>query len=91
MTETDFQQVTAQVVSAESWNQLSDEHKTIVRDLAVESDRYASGLTIELGKEAMIKVAACGAACLVTSVKCSVALRRAAPSCSSRLSLHWCR
>ena len=31
-----------------------------MRDLAVENGRYASGLTIELGKEAMIKVAACG-------------------------------
>lgn len=55
-----IQLVTALVISAESWNQLSDEHKTIVRDLAVENGRYASGLTIKLGKEAMIKVAASG-------------------------------
>ncbi len=55
-----IQLVTALVVSAESWDQLSDEHKKIVRDLAVENGRYASGLTIELGKEAMEKVAASG-------------------------------
>ena len=55
-----IQLVTALVVSSESWNQLSDEHKKIVRDLAVENGRYASGLTIKLGEEAMEKVAASG-------------------------------
>ena len=55
-----IQLVTALVVSAESWNELSDENKAIVRQLAVENGRYASGLTIELGEEAMAKVAASG-------------------------------
>lgn len=55
-----IQLVTALVISAESWDQLSDENKKIVRDLAVENGRYASALTIELGKEAMIKVADSG-------------------------------
>ena len=55
-----IQLVTALVVSAESWNKLSDEHKVIVRNLAVENGRYASGLTIELGEEAMKKVAQSG-------------------------------
>lgn len=55
-----IQLVTALVVSAESWNQLSDANKTIVRDLAVANGRYASALTITLGKEAMVKVAASG-------------------------------
>ena len=39
---------------------MSDEHKVIVRNLAVENGRYASGLTIELGEEAMKKVAQSG-------------------------------
>lgn len=55
-----IQLVTALVISADSWNQLSDEHKAIVRQLAVENGRYASGLTIELGEEAMTKVADTG-------------------------------
>lgn len=55
-----IQLVTALVVSAESWNELSDENKAIVRNLAVENGRFASGLTIELGKEAMVKVAETG-------------------------------
>lgn len=55
-----IQLVTALVVSADSWNDLSDEHKTIVRNLAVENGRYASGLTIELGEEALAKVADSG-------------------------------
>ena len=55
-----IQLVTALVVSADSWNELSDEHKEIVRNLAVENGRYASALTIELGEEAMEKVAASG-------------------------------
>jgi len=55
-----IQLVTALVVSADSWNQLSDEHKKIVRDLAVENGRYASGLTIEQGEEALKKVEEAG-------------------------------
>lgn len=55
-----IQLVTALAVSAKAWDELSDENKTIVRDLAVENGRFASGLTIELGKEAMIKVADSG-------------------------------
>lgn len=55
-----IQLVTALVISADSWNELSDENKTIVRDLAVDNGRYASALTIELGKEAMVKVAESG-------------------------------
>jgi tripartite ATP-independent transporter DctP family solute receptor len=53
-----IQLVTALVVGAESWNQISPEHQKIVRNLAVRNGRYASGLTIDLGKEAMKKVAA---------------------------------
>ncbi|MDF0597591.1 C4-dicarboxylate TRAP transporter substrate-binding protein [Psychromarinibacter halotolerans] len=55
-----IQLVTALVVSADAWNELSDEHKQIVRDLAVENGRYASGLTIELGEKALEDVAASG-------------------------------
>ncbi len=55
-----IQLVTALVVSAESWNELSDENKAIVRQLAVENGRYASALTIELGEEALQNVAASG-------------------------------
>ena len=55
-----IQLVTALVISAHSWNALSDEHKTIVRDLAVENGRYASGLTIEMGDKALEDVAASG-------------------------------
>ncbi|MBO6719489.1 MAG: C4-dicarboxylate TRAP transporter substrate-binding protein [Rhizobiaceae bacterium] len=55
-----IQLVTALVVSAESWDQISPEHQKIVRDLAVENGRYASGLTIELGEKAMEDVAATG-------------------------------
>lgn len=55
-----IQLVTALVVSKESWDDLSPEHQKIVRDLAVENGRYASGLTIELGKEALEKVAQSG-------------------------------
>ncbi len=55
-----IQLVTALVVSAESWDQISTEHQAIVRDLAVENGRFASGLTIELGEEAMANVAASG-------------------------------
>ncbi|KHQ50756.1 C4-dicarboxylate ABC transporter [Mameliella alba] len=52
-----IQLVTALVISADSWNQLSDEHKAILRDLAVENGRYASKLTIELGDKALADVA----------------------------------
>lgn len=55
-----IQLVTALVISADSWNELSDEHKKIVRDLAVENGRYASNLTIELGEKALADVAASG-------------------------------
>ncbi|WP_245565655.1 C4-dicarboxylate TRAP transporter substrate-binding protein [Thalassobaculum salexigens] len=55
-----IQLVTALVVGAETWNQISPEHQKIVRDLAVENGRYASGLTIELGEKAMKDVAAAG-------------------------------
>lgn len=55
-----IQLVTALVVSADAWDDISEENQKIVRDLAVESGRYASGLTIELGKEAMKQVAESG-------------------------------
>ncbi|MBW4984974.1 C4-dicarboxylate TRAP transporter substrate-binding protein [Mameliella sp. CS4] len=55
-----IQLVTALVISADSWNELSDKHKKIVRDLAVENGRYASNLTIELGDKALADVAASG-------------------------------
>lgn len=55
-----IQLVTALVISADSYNQLSDEHKAIVRNLAVENGRYASNLTIGMGDEALAKVAASG-------------------------------
>jgi tripartite ATP-independent transporter DctP family solute receptor len=55
-----IQLVTALVVSAKSWDEISPENQKIVRDLAVEDGRYASNLTIELGDEAMKKVAAAG-------------------------------
>lgn len=52
--------VTALVVSADSWNQISDANKAIIRDLAVKNGRYASGLTVELGASAMAEVEAAG-------------------------------
>ncbi|MCA0869423.1 C4-dicarboxylate TRAP transporter substrate-binding protein [Seohaeicola saemankumensis] len=55
-----IQLVTALVVSKSSWDELSPENQKIVRDLAVENGRYASGLTIELGEKAMVDVAATG-------------------------------
>lgn len=55
-----IQLVTALVVSAKAWDQISPENQKIVRDLAVENGRYASDLTIKLGKTAMEKVAAAG-------------------------------
>ncbi|MBX3530132.1 MAG: C4-dicarboxylate TRAP transporter substrate-binding protein [Rhizobiaceae bacterium] len=55
-----IQLVTALVVGADAWDQISPENQKIVRDLAVESGRYASNLTIELGEKAMADVAAAG-------------------------------
>ncbi|WP_205470561.1 C4-dicarboxylate TRAP transporter substrate-binding protein [Breoghania sp. L-A4] len=55
-----IQLVTALVVGADAWDQISPENQKIVRDLAVEDGRYASGLTIELGEKALADVAAAG-------------------------------
>ncbi len=55
-----IQLVTALVVGAETWDQISPENQMIVRDLAVQNGRYASGLTIELGEKAVEDVAATG-------------------------------
>ncbi len=52
-----IQLVTALVVSATAWDEISAENQKIVRDLAVENGRYASNLTIELGEEALAFVA----------------------------------
>ncbi|WP_346915150.1 C4-dicarboxylate TRAP transporter substrate-binding protein [uncultured Roseibium sp.] len=55
-----IQLVTALVVSADAWDQISPENQKIVRDLAVENGRYASQLTIELGEQALADVAESG-------------------------------
>jgi tripartite ATP-independent transporter DctP family solute receptor len=55
-----IQLVTALVVGADAWDQISPENQKIVRDLAVESGRYASQLTIDLGVKALADVAASG-------------------------------
>jgi tripartite ATP-independent transporter DctP family solute receptor len=55
-----IQLVTALVVGAKAWDEISPENQKIVRDLAVENGRYASGLTIELGDKALADVAATG-------------------------------
>lgn len=55
-----IQLVTALVVAAEAWDQISPENQEIVRNLAVENGRYASQLTIELGEDALAEVAANG-------------------------------
>lgn len=55
-----IQLVTALVVSASSWDEISAENQKIVRDLAVENGRYASNLTIELGEVALKDVATTG-------------------------------
>ncbi|MBA5775675.1 TRAP transporter substrate-binding protein DctP [Stappia sp. F7233] len=55
-----IQLVTALVVSADAWDQISPENQKIVRDLAVENGRYASQLTIDLGEQALADVAANG-------------------------------
>lgn len=57
-----IQLVTALVVGADTWDEISPENQKIVRDLAVENGRYASGLTIELGDKALKDVAASGVA-----------------------------
>lgn len=55
-----IQLVTALVVGAGAWDRIAPEHQAIVRRLAVENGRYASGLTIELGETAMAAIAAAG-------------------------------
>lgn len=55
-----IQLVTALVVGADAWDQISPANQKIVRDLAVEDGRYASALTIELGEKALKDVAASG-------------------------------
>jgi TRAP-type transport system periplasmic protein len=55
-----IQLVTALVVSASSWDQVPEADQKIVRDLAVESGRYASNLTIKLSQDSMDKVKAAG-------------------------------
>ncbi|MDF2371871.1 MAG: C4-dicarboxylate TRAP transporter substrate-binding protein [Rhizobiaceae bacterium] len=55
-----IQLVTALVVSADAWDKITAENQKIVRDLAVESGRYASDLTISLGVDALDQVAAAG-------------------------------
>ena len=55
-----IQLVTALVISKDPWDQISPENQKIVRDLAVENGRYASGLTIELGDKALADVEATG-------------------------------
>lgn len=55
-----IQLVTALVVSADSWNDISAENQSIVRNLAVENGRYASQLSIDLGDKALADVAAAG-------------------------------
>lgn len=55
-----IQLVTALVVAAEGWDQISSDNQKIVRDLAVENGRYASQLTIDLGEQALADVAATG-------------------------------
>tara|TARA_R110000868_G_scaffold266274_1_gene525262 strand:+ start:148239 stop:149219 length:981 start_codon:yes stop_codon:yes gene_type:complete len=55
-----IQLVTALVVGAKSWDEISPENQKTVRDLAVEDGRYASQLTIELGEKALEDVAASG-------------------------------
>ena len=55
-----IQLVTALVIGKETWDQISPENQKIIRELAVEDGRYASGLTIELGEKALEDVAAAG-------------------------------
>lgn len=55
-----IQLVTALAVGAKAWDEISPENQAIVRDLAVKDGRYASQLTIKLGKKALEDVAATG-------------------------------
>lgn len=55
-----IQLVTALVVGAEAWDEISPANQKVVRDLAVVNGRYASGLTISLGEKALKDVAATG-------------------------------
>ena len=55
-----IQLVTALVVGEDSWNKLTPEQQSIVREEAVENGRWASQLTIELGEKALKDVAATG-------------------------------
>lgn len=57
-----IQLVTALVIGKETWDDISPENQEIVRNLAVENGRYASGLTIELGEQALKDVEAAGVA-----------------------------
>ncbi|MEZ5666047.1 MAG: C4-dicarboxylate TRAP transporter substrate-binding protein [Alphaproteobacteria bacterium] len=55
-----IQLVTALVIGKDTWDEITPENQAIVRSLAVENGRYASGLTIELGEKALQDVAAAG-------------------------------
>jgi TRAP-type transport system periplasmic protein len=55
-----IQLVTALVVSAKSWDEISEENQAKIRELAVEDGRFASNLSIEQGDEALAEVAASG-------------------------------
>ncbi|WP_274426433.1 C4-dicarboxylate TRAP transporter substrate-binding protein [Chelativorans sp. YIM 93263] len=55
-----IQLVTALVVGADTWDQLSPENQEIVRDLAVKNGRYASQLSIEQSEEALQAVSEAG-------------------------------
>lgn len=57
-----IQLVTALVVSADAWDRISPAQQKTVRQLAVESGRHASDLTIKLGEKALADVAATGVA-----------------------------
>ncbi len=55
-----IQLLTALITSGEAWDRLTPEQQKIVREEAVKSGRYASGLTESLGKKALEDVAASG-------------------------------
>lgn len=55
-----IQLVTALVVGAKAWDEISPANQKIVRDLAVESGRHASQLTIDQGDKSLAAVAAAG-------------------------------
>ena len=48
------------MIGADAWADISPEQQTIVRDLAVQDGRYASGLAIERGEKARAGVAGSG-------------------------------